>query len=197
MVDNPKSNQDAGNEGQRMVWHLQDLQEQIDAENIQEVQLLPGIDLASAVDEKRKTRRLFKPDENTLENKHLFQDDLDLRGVNEGFEEKRKEAQQNLFRERQVDSLIEMIYGRMGNSFEDKNNGYDSDQDDEAQAHLDSYRYDVAAEKLNMFSNPAVKRKLKTKFVTGQGQDQIVKNLLNMSDSEAEEGDGKGQIDKE
>jgi hypothetical protein len=31
-----------------------------------------------------------------------------------------------------------------------------------------------------------MKRLLKTKFVTGQSQDQIMKNLLNMSDSEDE-----------
>lgn len=44
-----------------MVWHLQDLQEQIDAEKIEAPQLLQGIDLADAVEEKRKARRLYKP----------------------------------------------------------------------------------------------------------------------------------------
>ena len=44
-----------------MVWHLQDLQEQIDAEKIEAPQLLPGIDLADVVEEKRKSRRLYHP----------------------------------------------------------------------------------------------------------------------------------------
>jgi len=51
---------------------------------------------------------------------------------------------------------------------------------------LDTFRFDVAPEKLSMYKNSAVKRKLKSKFVTGQSSDQIVKNLLNMSDSEGE-----------
>lgn len=37
-----------------------------------------------------------------------------------------------------------------------------------------------------------MKKALKAKFVTGQTQDQIVKNLLNMSDS-----DNEDEIDKE
>ena len=39
-----------------------------------------------------------------------------------------------------------------------------------------------------------MKKALKAKFVTGQSQDQIVKNLLNMSDSDNDEGQ---DIDKE
>ena len=37
-----------------------------------------------------------------------------------------------------------------------------------------------------------MKKALKQKFVTGQTQDQIVKNLLNMSDS-----DNEGDLDRE
>lgn len=48
-----------------------------------------------------------------------------------------------------------------------------------------------------MYKRPAVKRKLKSKFVTGQSSDQIVQNLLNMSDSEAEEDAEKRKLDKE
>lgn len=44
-----------------------------------------------------------------------------------------------------------------------------------------------------MFKIPSVKKMLKSRFVTGQSDDQIVKNLLNMSDSDAEDKD----VDKE
>lgn len=93
--NNDLGEENAGNEGQRMVWHLQDLQETMDAENIQEVQLLPGFDLASTVDEKRKNRRLFKP-ENGIDtdmegNRKLDllrgenEDDFAMRDINDGF----------------------------------------------------------------------------------------------------------------
>lgn len=57
---------------------------------------------------------------------------------------------------------------------------------------IDSNRYDVNPTRLNRFRNAALKKHLKSRFVTGQTQDQIVKNLLNMSDS-----DGEMDIDKE
>lgn len=59
---------------------------------------------------------------------------------------------------------------------------------------LDCNRYDINPERLSIFRRPAVKKALKQKFVTGQSQDQIVKNLLNMSDSDNDEG---ADIDKE
>lgn len=49
----------AGNEGQKMVWFLQDLQQQIDAEQIAAPQLLPGIDLKETIEMKKKGRRLY------------------------------------------------------------------------------------------------------------------------------------------
>lgn len=51
-----------GNEGQKMMWHLQDMQDQIDAENIEAPQLLPGIDLVTDLEERKKNRRLYKPE---------------------------------------------------------------------------------------------------------------------------------------
>ena len=45
-----------------MMWFLQDLQQQIDAEQIAAPQLLPGIDLNEAIAEKRKGRRLIEQD---------------------------------------------------------------------------------------------------------------------------------------
>lgn len=50
---------EAGNEGQKMVWFLQDLQQQIDAEQIAAPQLLPGIDLKETIEMKKKGRRLY------------------------------------------------------------------------------------------------------------------------------------------
>jgi len=55
--------------------------------------------------------------------------------------------------------------------------------DSQAMVH-DSSRYDVPPFKLVTFSEQAMKAKLKKRFVTGQSSDQIVKNLLNMSDDE-------------
>lgn len=49
---------------------------------------------------------------------------------------------------------------------------------------------------MEIFRSPALKKILKSKFVTGQSQDQIVKNLLNMSDSDNEK-DEAADIDKE
>ncbi len=51
---------------------------------------------------------------------------------------------------------------------------------------FDSNRYDVHHSKLEHYTYPDVKKLLKSKFVTGQSQDQIMKNLLNMSDSDDE-----------
>ena len=56
-----QTNMPAANEGQKMVWHLQDLEEQIDAEKIEAPQLLPGIDIKEAIEEKKKSRRLYNP----------------------------------------------------------------------------------------------------------------------------------------
>ena len=85
--------------------------------------------------------------------------------------------------------MMNMIYG----STQDLETMDDDDED----GVIDTYRFDVAKEKLSMYRNSAVKRKLKQKFVTGQGQDQIVQNLLNMSDDEGEVDAEKRRSDKE
>jgi hypothetical protein len=53
---------------------------------------------------------------------------------------------------------------------------------------VDTCRYDVHPSKLEYYTQPDVKKLLKSKFVTGQSQEQIMKNLLNMEDSDEEEG---------
>lgn len=58
---------------------------------------------------------------------------------------------------------MDLIYGGGGGD------GDDDEEDDEAT--LDTYRYDVASEKLEMYKQGAVKKKLKSKFVTGQSSD--------------------------
>ena len=86
---------------------------------------------------------------------------------------------------------MNMIYGATMEQME-----YEDDDDDD-HIIVDTQRYDVAREKLAMYQRSSVKRKLKSKFVTGQSSDQIVQNLLNMSDSEGEQDIQKKREDKE
>ena len=138
-----------------MVWHLQDLEEQIDAEKIEAPQLLPGIDIVETVEEKRKTRRLYNP---TGEAKNLLDDINPI----EKFDAHQKNAKQMLFREREVDNLMNMIYNDKTEDCAE----YESD-DEENEDVIDCNRYDVAPEKLTMYKETAVKKKLKSRFVTG------------------------------
>ena len=63
-----------------------------------------------------------------------------------------------LFKEREVDNLMNLIYG----ASESQMDTTDFDGDDDVEGgFFDTNRYDVAKEKLNMFAIPAVKRKLK------------------------------------
>lgn len=95
------------------------------------------------------------------------------------FEDQRKKDQQSFYREREVQNLKDLIYGAIDSEKEELN-------DDESFI-VDTNRYDVHFSKLEIYLIPDVKRLLKSKFVTGQSQDQIMKNLLNMSDSDEEE----------
>lgn len=93
-------------------------------------------------------------------------------------EKQKATEKQNLFREREVDNLQALIYGDQSTI-----DTYDEDEN----YLVDTNRFDVNHAKLEIYLRPEVKRLLKTKFVTGQSQDQIMKNLLNMSDSDEEE----------
>ena len=95
-------------------------------------------------------------------------DDLD---PGKAFRDQSAKAQQILFREREVDNLMNMIYGASATMDTASD---DDDFDDDDGGALDSNRFDVAAGKLAMYKRPVVKRKLKSKFVTGQSSDQIV-----------------------
>lgn len=148
-----------GNEGQKMVWHLQDMQSHIDAEQIEAPQLLPGISLSIDVEERKKNRRLYKPDE--LASKFMDEENEEGAGLDtkRAFNAHADKAKEILFRERGVDNLMDLIYGK-----------HDEDEDeygDEEDSTIDTYRYDVAVDKLAMYKNASVKRKLKSKFVTG------------------------------
>ena len=103
------------------------------------------------------------------------------------FEEQKKLDKQSLFREREVSNLSQLIYGEL--STEDQ---YYGDEDTK----VDTNRYDVHESKLLIYTRTEVKKLLKSKFVTGQSQDQIMKNLLNMSDSDEEEDAGKNKYKK-
>lgn len=99
--------------------------------------------------------------------------------ANDLFKQNQKMASESLFREKEVDNLTNLIYG---------SSGLEGDNE----LRTDTYRYDVNPERLKIFRSPAMKKALKQKFVTGQTQDQIVKNLLNMSDS-----DNDGELDRD
>ena len=60
-----------------------------------------------------------------------------------------------LFREREVDNLMTLIYGNSAAQEEE------SEEDEDA---IDCNRYYAAAEKLSMYKDPSVKRKLKSKL---------------------------------
>lgn len=58
-----------------------------------------------------------------------------------------------------------MIYSNADAQTDVENAGMDYDEEDERV--IDTFRYDVAPEKLSMYKLGSVKRKLKSKFVTG------------------------------
>ena len=95
------------------------------------------------------------------------------------FEEQRKIDQQSIFREKEVQNLRDLIYGTI-----DSTSAEEEEQDDLI---VDTHRYDVHHSKLEIYLKTDVKKLLKSKFVTGQTQEQIMKNLLNMSDSDEED----------
>lgn len=100
------------------------------------------------------------------------------------FEEQRKQDQQTLFREREVQNLRDLIYGKIDSA---ATTDYEEEQPLDDSLIVDTNRYDVHPSKLEFYLQPDVKKLLKSKFVTGQSQEQIMKNLLNMSDSDEEE----------
>lgn len=106
------------------------------------------------------------------------------------YEEQRKKDQQSLYREREVQNLRDMIYGDIDSDAITSAENFDDS------LIVDTNRYDVHPSKLELYTDPDMKKLLKSKFVTGQSQDQIMKNLLNMSDSDEEEGVADRKIKK-
>ena len=80
-----------------------------------------------------------------------------------------------------MQNLRDMIYGAIDSDAQTMAEDYDES------LIVDTNRYDVHPSKLELYTDPDMKKLLKTKFVTGQSQDQIMKNLLNMSDSDEDE----------
>lgn len=66
-----------------------------------------------------------------------------------------------------MDNLTSLIYGSAG---EDETTAM-YDESDNYENIIDSNRYDAPKEKLEIFRESAVKRLLKSKFVTGQSSD--------------------------
>ena len=106
------------------------------------------------------------------------------------YEEQRKKDLQSLYREREVQNLRDMIYGDIDSDAITSAENFDDS------LIVDTNRYDVHPSKLELYTEPDMKKLLKSKFVTGQSQDQIMKNLLNMSDSDEEEGVADRKIKK-
>ena len=103
------------------------------------------------MEERKKNRRLYKPELDTLKD----QEDID---TTKAFKNHAEKAKQLLFKEREVDNLMNLIYG----ASESQMDTTDFDGDDDVEGgFIDTNRYDVAKEKLNMFAISAVKRKLK------------------------------------
>lgn len=86
--------------------------------------------------------------------------EIDMMTLNVGnnFNKKQSADQQTLFRERQVDNLQKLIYESKVDPFEDV----------ETEDITDTNRYDVHRAKLEKFRNGALKKHLKSRFVTGQ-----------------------------
>lgn len=75
------------------------------------------------------------------------------------FEEQRNLDRQTLFREKEVQSLRDMIYGEI-----DKD---DEQMEEDSEYIVDTNRFEVNFEKLKRYLITDVKKKLKSKFITG------------------------------
>lgn len=188
------NNQNQLTEGQKMIFDLQDAskkQKLIDATNISEPQLLAGLDLDERAIEKRKINDQLNEDKSALQDKALLQEDSDLRRQ---FQKSKDKVKQSLFRERQVDDLHALIYGKSDQE------EYLGGQilDDVQTLDTETNRFDGNPLRFKSFARPSTKRLLKKRFITGQTRDKIMDNLLNMSDSDGEGRDQQGNtLDKD
>ena len=158
------NNQNQLTEGQKMIFDLQDAtkkQKLIDATNISEPQLLAGIDLDKRAIEKRKINDQLNEDKAVLQDKVLLQEDADLRRQ---FQKSKDKAKQSLFRERQVDDLHALIYGKSTDQQE-----YLGGQifDDVQALDTETNRFDGNPLRFKSFARPSTKRLLKKRFITG------------------------------
>lgn len=160
-------NTDKGNEGQELVWGLQGMTTAMNENKIQAPQLLSGINIDSDAEEDWKPKDKSEKLKVTVQNQMV-----------DKFAEQRSQDKQSLYREKEVQNLSDLIYKEIDR--EDQAN-------QESEFIVDSNRYEVNEVKLLRYKISDVKKLLKRKFVTGQSQDQIMKNLLDMSDSDEEE----------
>lgn len=178
-----------------MIFDLQDAtknQKLIDAAKISEPQLLAGIDLDRLAIEKRKLNDQMNEGKSALQDKAFLHEDIDVRGQ---FQKSKDKVKQSLYRERQVDDLHAIIYGKSTDQQE-----YLGGQilDDIQALDLETNRFDGNPLRFTSFARPQTKRLLKKRFVTGQTRDKIMDNLLNLSDSDGEGRDQEGNtIDKD
>jgi hypothetical protein len=147
-----------GNVGQQMVWKMQDMDHNIDAEYTMAPQLLDGVDITEEEEEARKKRaqgrRLYPTSAN---------DNMTFK-IGEQLDHAQNVKNQFMYREREVDNLHNLIYGNPKGEDEEKNT---IDWGTQSAMKYDTNRFDVAAAKLAMYKQDHVKRKLKKRFVTG------------------------------
>ena len=171
--------QAAINEGQKMMFQLQDAQKNanfITDQNIEAPMLLDGI--ALQIDEQREAKKTLDSINNMIKVKE--DDDLEETFKRKLMAEK-SNAAQTLFRERQVDNIQDLIYG-------------DQESTETGGSLFDCQRFDVHPSKLLKYRQKPYKKLLKKKFVTGQNKDKILENLMNLSDSD---NDNEEKIDKD
>lgn len=122
----------------------------IDDQQIEEPMLLAGVSLDYSGKQEAKSianQMVTQPD--------LTTPDFDFKSK---FEEQKEINKQNLFRERQVDNIQELIYGKPKE--ENKAPG-------DSGLEFDSFRFDVNPLKLEQYGLKSHKKLLKKKFVTG------------------------------
>lgn len=164
------------NEGQKIVFKLQDMEKTMNTRDMEQPMLLGDIKLEGNDEQKQIADELITVPEDF--------------GFKAKIEAQKSMDQQTLFREREVDSLKDLIYGKQDEEA--------TAVDDEDELHSDTLRFDISPIKLERFKGQGYKRLLKKKFVTGMAKDKILENLLNMSDSEGEGKDADGtEIDKD
>jgi len=188
-----------------MMFDLQDAEKNanfITNRNIEQPMLLDGIQLDSKACEEAELADKAGANKGFLE-EHEFD-----AGVGEGTKKKleqlKSQEMQTLFREKQVENLNDIIYGKK-TQHQPASFGFDEPMlagstgesevyQETIELTLDCYRFDTNPKKLERYHRKSYKKLLKKKFVTGISKDKVMENILNMEDSDGEAHDEAGNI---